>query len=339
MRALVVRAGPHFSVADVCTGWIEGLRELGVQVVDYNLDDRLGFYAGAGTMRDGTFAHLLDEVGAARLASKGIEAACFEWWPDFVLIVSCFYVPLDIIAVLRARNMKVVILHTESPYEDARQLARAAHVDLNILNDPTNIDDFTAVAPTIYLPHAYRPTVHRPGPALPEYSSDFAFVGTGYPSRVAFLEAVDWAGIDVALAGNWGELADGSPLGKFVAHDVEECVDNTQAVEMYRSTKASANLYRREAEHPDLVAGWAMGPREVELAATGTFYLSEARGENRAVLPMVPTFEGPQDFGDQLRWWLTHDDERQAVADAARAAVADRTFAANAAALLRQLTD
>lgn len=339
MRALVVRAGPHFSVADVCAGWVEGLRELGVQVVDFNLDDRLGFYSCAGTMRDGEFAPLLDEAGAARLAAKGIEAACFEWWPDFVLIVSCFYVPLDILEVLRARRMKVVILHTESPYEDARQLARAPAADLNILNDPTNLDRFVEVAPTVYLPHAYRPGLHHPAPATPKYSSDFCLVGTGYPSRVEFLEAVDWAGVDVALAGNWGDLAEGSPLRKFVAHDIDECVDNDQAVELYRSTRASVNIYRREAEHPDLVAGWAMGPREVELAATGTFFLTEARGENRAVLPMVPTFTGPEDFGAQLHWWLDHDDERRAVADAARAAVAERTFAANAAELLRHLTD
>ncbi len=97
------------------------------------------------------------------------------------------------------------------------------------------------------------------------------------------------------------------------------------------------NIYRREAERPALAQGWSMGPREVELAATGTFFLTEARGENRAVLPMIPTFDSPADFEEQLRWWLAHDTERQAVADAARAAIAPRTFKANAAELLRTL--
>jgi spore maturation protein CgeB len=69
-----------------------------------------------------------------------------------------------------------------------------------------------------------------------------------------------------------------------------------------------------------------MSPREVELAACGTPYLAEPRGENRAVLPMMPTFTDPDDFGRKLRWWLAHPDERLEVAEAAREAVADRTF-------------
>lgn len=339
MRALVVHPGPDFSVADLHVGWVEGLREMGVQVADFNLSDRLDFYMGAGRQSNGEFTKLVSEAGACRLASKGLQAACFEWWPDVVIIVSCFFIPLDIIDVIRSRRIKVVILHTESPYEDDRQLVRAAHADLNIINDPINIDRFAAVAPTTYLGHAYRPSVHCPGLVTPDLASDFAFVGTGYDSRIRFLESVDWSGIDVALGGNWEQLAPDSPLRKFVAHDLTHCVDNAEAVDFYRSAKASANLYRREAQRPELSEGWAMGPREVELAATGTFFLRESRGEGDEVLPMVPTFDGPHDFEAQLRWWLDHDDERQAVADKARAAIAGHTFAASAAELLRLLDE
>jgi hypothetical protein len=41
---------------------------------------------------------------------------------------------------------------------------------------------------------------------------------------------------------------------------------------------------------------------------------------------MLPTFDGPGDFGEKLRWWLARDDQRGAVARLARAAVQDRTF-------------
>ena len=339
MRALVVDAGPAFSVADVGAGWVEGLAEAGCTVASFNLSDRLAFYSSAGREDESTgeFVRMLDEVGAARLASKGIETVCFEFLPDVVIIISCFYVPPDVLDIIRARGIKVVILHTESPYEDDRQLARAGHADLNILNDPTNIDAFRDVAPAEYFGHAYRPALHCPGPVTPDLRSDFAFVGTGYASRIAFLEAIEWHGVDVALAGNWQQLEAGSPLRKFVAHDLAECVDNSQAVDIYRSTLASANIYRQEAERPELSAGWAMGPREVELSATGTFFLREARGEGDEVLPMLPTFDCPADFRAKLRWWLAHDDERQAAAQAARAAIADRTFAASAARMLRLL--
>lgn len=77
-----------------------------------------------------------------------------------------------------------------------------------------------------------------------------------------------------------------------------------------------------------------MGPREVELAACGTFFLREPRGEGDEVLPMLPTFTTPAEFQSLLREWLTRDDDRTALAHKARAAVADRTFVNHAAWLL-----
>jgi spore maturation protein CgeB len=99
--------------------------------------------------------------------------------------------------------MKVVNWFTESPYEDDGQLQRAAHADLNVVNDPMHLDRYRQVAPTEFIGHAYDPDVHHPRPAHPELASDFCFVGTGFPSRVEFLEAVDWSGSDVAIAGRW----------------------------------------------------------------------------------------------------------------------------------------
>jgi hypothetical protein len=163
--------------------------------------------------------------------------------------------------------------------------------------------------------------------------SDFCFVGTGFPSRVAFLEQVDWTGVDVALAGNWMRTRDDSPLRKFLAHDLDKCCDNVEAHELYAGTKVSANLYRTEAE-AGAVAGWAMGPREVELAASGTFFLRDPRPEGDGVLSMLPTFTSPGEFGEKLRWFLAHDEARERAAREARAAVAGRTFTANARRML-----
>lgn len=328
MRALVVRPGPAFSVADVARGWVKGLEQNGVEVVDFNFDDRLSFYASHPNI-DG-----VEE--AAIMAAKGIEVAAYEWQPDIAVIVSGFFVPPFVYGILRARGTKVVLVHTESPYEDDRQVGRAAHADLNVVNDPINIDRFREVAPTVYLPHCYDPDLHRPQPARPDAVSEFAFVGTGYKSRIGFFEQVDWSGIDAAFAGNWQALDADSPLRPLLAHDIEECCPNEEAAVLYASTKVSANLYRKEATAGD-ADGWAMGPREVELAACGTFFLREPRGESDIVLPMLPTFADPADFADQLRWWITHDTERRNAADKARAAVSDRTFDRNVAQALSTL--
>jgi len=337
MRWVVAQPGPAFSVQDVFAGWCEALRELGQHVVEYNLDSRLTFYSAAllPTDEDGKFRQALSPEAAKHLAVSGIFATLYQTRPDVLLVVSGFYLPTEVYRLARAYGTRVVLLHTESPYEDQRQAALAELADVNLLNDPTNIDSFPPN--TVYMPHAYRPSVHAPGRAVSELACDLAFVGTGYPSRVAFFEAMNLDGLDVLLAGPWLSTTETSPLRRFLGHDLDQCLDNADAVPIYRSAKAGINLYRREAERPELSEGWAMGPREVEMAASGLFFLRDPRGEGDEVLHMLPTFTSPEDATDQLRWWLDRPDERAVVARKAREAVADRTFHKHAAGLLRLL--
>jgi spore maturation protein CgeB len=138
----------------------------------------------------------------------------------------------------------------------------------------------------------------------------------------------------VKLAGNWQQVEDGSPLIPFLMHERGECIDNTDTARLYRSAKASLNLYRKEHSDGAHADGWAMGPREVELAACGSFFFRESRPEGDGLFPMLPQITTPEAFGDELRWWLAHDDARLSAAVAARAAIVDRSFANTAARLL-----
>lgn len=340
MRVLMIEPGPTFSVADVHRGWVEAFTELGCQVVNFNFADRLSFYADAHVKKaDGGFVQAFAPNDAVMIASKGIETAVFEVWPDLVMVTSGFFIQPALYELLRARGIRVVLNHLECPYEDVRQMARAGLVDANVINDPTNLEQFRAVNPnTWYLPAAHDPKVHCPGRAVDELRCDFGFVGTGFDSRVKFFESCDWTGVDVAFAGNWAETDSDSPLRKFLVHDLAECFPNDQAVGLYRSSKMSANLYRKEAEQPGMEKGWACSPREIELAAVGCPFLREGgRGEGDELLPMLPRFNTPDGFTDQIRWWLTHDSARRNAALAARQAVAGRTFEANARELLRLL--
>lgn len=338
MRILAGHPGPNFSVHDCYIGWVEAFRGFGHQVAEFNLSERLTFYdATLLEVGQNQFRKALTAEQAQNLAVNGLYAALYKTRPDVLFLVSAFFYPHELLDLARAYGTRVVVLHTESPYEDGRQLQVAEHANLNLLNDPTNLAAFERVAPTVYTPHSYRPNVHTPGPALTEYRSEFAFVGTGYQSRIQFLEAMDLDGVDVLLGGNWAQLADDSPLRKFVPHNIDECLDNTQTVDVYRSTQVGLNLYRREAEAAHLAAGYAMGPREVEMAATGTFFLRDPRPEGDDVLSMLPTFTTPEDAAEQVRWWLANPDSRRAMAGKAREAIADRTFTHQAARVLRLL--
>lgn len=336
MRWLAVHPGPAFSVHDTYTGWLEALRDLGEHVVDYPLGDALTFYdhvlfeAGHGVFRKA--------LTAEQATSMAVDRLCAALWkirPDVLFLVSGFFTDELVLDRARRDGVRVVLLTTEEPYEHGRHLKLAPHVDVLLADDPTNLVALQALTTAVYMPKAYRPSVHHPGPPGPMLASDFAFVGTGYPSRIQFLEAMDLDQIDVLLAGNWQRLTEDSPLRQHVPGDVEECVDNEVAADIYRSSKVGINLYRREAERPELSAGWSMGPRELELAACGSFFLRDPRGEGDEVLPMLPTFVSPGDASEQLRWWLAHPDLRADVAVKAMQAVQDRTFTANAVRLMR----
>jgi spore maturation protein CgeB len=273
---------------------------------------------------------------AAVMAAEGLGSLVLRHRPDVVLVVSAFFISPEAMRSIRGIGARVVVLHTESPYEDMRQMAVASAADLNLINDPTHIDLFRSIAPTFYAPHAYRPAVHHLGDVDPEFARDFTFIGTGYASRVEFLERMDLSGLSVLLGGNWENLPDGSPLLDFLDGPQDECFDNADTARAYRSAKTSLNLYRREVKG-GTEAGWAMGPREVEMAACGLFFLRDPRPESDEVFGMLPTFASPEDAGEQLRWWLAHDAEREAAAGLAREAISDRTFDRNAASLLRLL--
>jgi spore maturation protein CgeB len=336
----------------VYKGWHEAFCDLGINTIEYNLQDRLAFYSHAFvyTGEDDkygrkqfkkAFPNREDVVG---VAANQIYSTCYRWWPDLILIISAFFIPDDTIDVLRSRGHKVVILFTESPYEEPKQVSRAAHADLVLVNDPSRLDLYEqAGIPAHYMPHAYRPALHFPGPGITGMDTDFCFIGTSFPSRVEFFEKMHGLGafdrIDVTLGGYWGGLSDRSPLRPFVAHDLDECLDNAQTAGIYRAAKVGLNFYRRH-EGDAYSDGVAMGPREVEMAACGLPFLRDPRPESDELFgEILPAFHSPEEATEQLHWWLAHDDDREEAGHFLRAAVRPRTFRANAQRLLEILDD
>lgn len=335
MRVMVVRPGPHYSVADVHHGLVKGLMRNGVDVIDFRYDNLLDLFGCVGIKRNGRWHGAFDEVGAATMAGEHLQAAVFRALPDAIVLMSCFWIPPEVLHVLRKRQPKLVAWFTESPYEDDKQLQIAQWCDSVVVNDPKNLELFrVACRAAEYIPHAYDPDIHHPGKGRVEWACDVAFSGTGFPSRLEFFEQVDWSGIDLRLAGMWKLLEGGHRLDRHMVHPLDECLENTDTADLYRSCRASFNLYRQETTEGGTNDGWAMGPREVELAACGTFFLRDPRPESDEIFPMLPTFTDAGDFGDKLRWWLAHDRQREQAAQAARAAIADRTFTSSAQRLL-----
>lgn len=345
MRWLVGHPGPHFSVHDVYEGWAEGLRSIGEEVYTFNLGDRLSFYdaalieAGEPDAEGRAYVRkAMPRQVAISTAADGIFRTLYKCWPHVVLLVSAFFTPPWMLDLIRDRGHKLVLLHTESPYQDDEQMIRARSADINLLNDPVNLDAYRALGmPAAYMPHAWRPSVHYPPPPGAQPVHDLAFIGTGYPSRVRFFEQMNMDGLNVRLAGPWLDLPEDSPLRDWTMTNPDNAVDNTETAEIYRQSRTGINFYRREGETAHEDEGTACGPREIEMAACGLWFARDSRPESDELFPMLPAFSDAAEASDQIRWALAHPGERAAAAAAAREAVAGRTFENNARQLLRLL--
>jgi spore maturation protein CgeB len=279
----------------------------------------------------------LDRGQANRLAIDPILAAANRFWPDVILCTSAFYMQPWMLEILRDRGHKIVMLMTESPYQDDYQLRMAQYADLTLLNDPVNIGAYRQVGPAEYMPQAYREKIHYPPAPGTTLEHDLAFVGTGFPSRVAFFHRMDLAGLNVSLRGLWMDLPEDSPMRDWTALESDDCVDNAETAEIYRRSRTGINVYRTESEDEHAGEGWACGPREIEMAASGLWFARDPRPESDELFPMLPSFTSPEEAGDLIRWALAYPEERERAAGEARAAVQGRTFTEHARKLLRLL--
>lgn len=357
-RILLVHPGPDFSVHDVYRGWLKALRNAGHTVMSYSTNNRLTFY-GRARLPDGdkpacatcqqlpTVQAIQSNEKIAGMALDGLYRELYLFWPDVVFFVSAFFMEPPMLQMIRTRRHKIVMLHTESPYQDDEQMKRGEFADLNLVNDPTNLQAWRDLdIPAAYMPHAYDPDVHYPDWRPNRYESDFTFVGTLFKSRAEFFSQMDFRQLDVTFGGSgWDRAVHDYPelvkdLVKYVGHPLDHCVDNAEAARVYRVSRVGINFYRRESEESHAGEGWAMGPREVEMAACGLFFLRDPRPESDSVLGhILPSFSSPQEASDLLRFWLNQPHRREMAAERAYNAIAARTFSNNARAALGLMED
>lgn len=347
MKVLFVHPGPDFSVSDVFDGWVKAFKKQNHRVMVYNTNERLKFFGDAYSKdpETGEFKLAMEDNEAVLASFEALGHHLYSFWPDLVIFVSAFYVRQEILQLIRARGHKLVIIHTESPYQDDEQLMRAQFANLNILNDPANIEEYRCLSKAEYIPHAYDPDRHYPGHG--DRNIDFSFVGSMFASRVSFFERFiealgeEWLSQhDIALGGQaWSnKRLDGSPLLNYLGHPRAHAIDNSETANIYRRTKVGINVYRQEGEATHADEGWAMGPREVELAACGVPFLRDSRPESDEVFGwLLPAFESPEHAADLLKWYLASPDRAERMGKEAAYQVRHRTFDNNAARLMNLL--
>lgn len=197
---------------------------------------------------------------------------------------------LDVLEHLKRAGDCVAAYLTETPYEMELELEVSRCVDLVWTSERTGVEAFRAVNPhASYLPHGWMVHPDQPMPA-----HDVVFVGSGFPERIDFFNAIDWSGIDLGLYGTW--------RGFGLKPDLEadavmgDQIDNATAAALYRRCKVGLNLYRtRTSDRIRITTAESLNPRAYELAALGVFHVSAHRKEVHEVFQgHVPTFQTPE---------------------------------------------
>ena len=336
-RILLIQPGASNSTADVYTGLIGGLKELGHEIICYQLDTRiaragawLNFCWEEAKKKNPDHAEPATTDILFQACGMSIPIALLKK-PDWVIVVSSMYYPKLFLKMLKACGMRLALLLTESPYDDEEQYGLAAVADVVWCNERTSLKNMRLANPNShYLPHAYNPARHCPvngdGPDVPAH--DVVFVGTGFAERCELLEAINWDGIDFGLYGTWELLSHDSKVKKYQR---DEEISNERAAALYRNAKIGLNLHRTSkgfgSRGPKITKAESLNPRAYELAACGCFHISD----NRAVVgelfgEHVPTFDTPAQLERQIRFWLKKDEERRMIAEQLPAMVAGHTW-------------
>lgn len=352
VRVLIVHPGADHSTADVEAGLRYGLEQHGVEVFQYRLDNRI----------PAAQRQLSAEVRRARktnptielptwadvlyMAGKDVLIKALRHQVDAVIVVSGMLLHPDVIVLLRRAHVKVVALFTESPYDvEQGELGIAKLVDGCWTNERNSVERFAAVNRNVrYLPAAWHPGRHTPAaPATADLNHatahDVLFVGSGFPSRIDWLSAIDWTGIDLGLYGTWQNITRRHPLRPFVR---DWTIANDQAAALYHRAKIVLNLYRDSVVVSPTVTlqapGESLNPRAYELAACGVFALSEQRAESAEIFgDRVPCFTTPEDASRLIRRWLPDAAGRARVAGQLPALVAESSWTVRAAQVIGDL--
>jgi len=333
MRILIAYPGPTHSTYDVAAGYEKALCNLGHIVYGYPYHKWLVFYgetlAHWDTIND---QYQLERNDVVLHSSQHLVIAAIEFVPDVVIIVSGGALHKHAYDLLARMNLPLVMLLTESPYEDDLQIrilegARIAHA---FTNERLSVEPLSkASVPVTYLPHSYDPDVHKRIRVNGNYRSDVLFHGTLWPERVRLLKQLYGLPFDVRVTGlDLTEYTEGRAEGQLV--------DNDELARWYNGAKICLNHHRtfKTKLGDNIAPGGAasIGPRAYEIAACGAFQLcDDKRPELREVFgDSVPTYRDADSLKERIEYFMERPKERKGLAKLAQAHVQGCTFESRA---------
>lgn len=332
MRVLFVHPAAEMSVSDVSRGYKAALTRQGHDIREYHLGRRFAYHRAA--MNGVATPEAANDMALlSRQASENIVVEALYHQADIVIMVSGLNLHPVALWLLGKANIPAAVIFTESPYNDESQLQWSNLTQVNSTVDLTIFtnDKYSSIKHGWnLLEPSFDPDVHHPVEPHEDEKCDVIMIGTGWGERQAFLEAVDWTGIDLKIMGIWPAMNSDSPLFPYY-HEL--VVNNEHIAPLYCGAKVCINFHRRDQ------MAMSPGPRAYEIAACGAFQISDPRpGVVELFGDSVPTFDTPERLGELVRYYTQHEDERVQRALESLRRVRGQTFDSRAAELVAALS-
>ncbi len=195
-----------------------------------------------------------------------------------------------------------------------------------------------------YVPTACDPELHRPYAAeeTQPYAAAVSFAGSAYPNRRRLLAELCALGVDgppVSAAAEprspafriWGPRFSREPaLAAAVAAGRDGELPHATLARIFAASEINLNLSSSAAPEAFGVAKDLVNPRAFEIAGCGGFQLAESLipvGEFFEPGREIELFATVAEARDKIRYYLTHDSMRRAIAEAGyRRAHAEHTY-------------
>lgn len=332
MRILLVYPGHKFSTIDVAEGYEKALRALGHEVKAFNYHNAITFYAAALALwgeQNPDLRRSLDDVSV--MASEHVIINAVDFVPDVVLIICGNALHRRAYDLLHRLCLPIALLLTESPYSDELQakIINQGHIAVAFTNDKSSVSMLSEEGKrVIYLPHSYDAEIHRLRQASASFETDVFFQGTLFPERQELFYPLRELPYGVYIGGP-------DPTVKVEDEDdfeemMSQTMSNRELAFYYAGTKVAINHHRTNGK------AYSIGPRAFEIAACGAFQLcDDTRPELRDVFDgSVATYHDGGDLVSKIDYYLTHEDERQMMAQEAHKRVQECTFERRASDIL-----
>lgn len=245
--------------------------------------------------------------------------------PDLVLVLDGMDLPLEQIAALRAMGVKAAIWLTDDPYYTDFTMKIVAHYDYVFTLERNCIDFYRGLGCTEvhYLPFAAHREHYRPTTTRSSVQREVSFIGSAYWNRVNFFREIlpELMNYNTVINGIWWDrLPEAALYGERI--EIGKWMSPQETAATYSGSKIVINLHRSHIDevvnnNTLMIPAVSPNPRTFEIAASGTLQLCDARDDLSSFYTPdeeIVTFASPQEMMDKIRYYLTHEEERRAIA-------------------------